>query len=290
MLYFPGQGAQKVGMGKGLETIPEVKEMFAKAKETLGYDLLSVCLNGPEDKLNQTLVSQPALYVVSMAALAKLRKEEPDRVRNTVATCGLSLGEYTALAFAGVVSFEDGLRLVKARAEAMQAAAEAVKSGMVSVLGTELTEQKVVELAEAASKATNSRCTVSNVLCPGNTTISGSSEGCDEVVKLGASFGASKTVRLNVAGAFHSEYMRPAYEQLKVTLDKVEFKAPTIPLIMNVDGQVEKDPARIKAKLLEQLVQPVQWERSMLLALKEFQLAHVVEVGPGNVLTGLMRR
>jgi [acyl-carrier-protein] S-malonyltransferase len=123
----------------------------------------------------------------------------------------------------------------------MQSAADATKSGMVSVLGTSLTEQKVAELAEAAAKATNSKCFVSNVLCPGNTTVSGSLEACEEVLKLGEKFGASKTVKLNVAGAFHSEYMRPAYTQLKKTLDGIKFNEPKIPVVMNVDGQVKRE-------------------------------------------------
>lgn len=186
LLCFPGQGAQKVGMGKGLDAaFPEVKEMFAKAKDILGYDLLKLCTEGPEDKLNQTLVSQPALFVTSLAGLVKLRKEDPERLKGCVATCGLSLGEYTALAHAGVFSFEDGLRLVKARAEAMQAAAEATRGGMVSVLGTTMTAEKVFELAATAAKNTKSECYVSNVLCLGNTTISGSHEACDEVMKIG---------------------------------------------------------------------------------------------------------
>ncbi len=313
MLVFPGQGAQKVGMGAGLDKqFPEAKELFDKAKTILGYDLLDVCVNGPEDKLNTTLVSQPALFVVSLAALARLKKEDPERVKNCVVTAGLSLGEYTALVFAGVVSFEDGLKLVKAsfvsrcvcwffppltfylsckvRAEAMQQAADSESSGMVSVLGTSLTEAKVYELAAAAAKNTNSKCTVSNVLCLGNIVISGSSAACDEVIKLAESFGASKTVRLAVAGAFHSEFMRPAYSRLQEALKKVKFNAPKIPVIFNVDGDVESDPEKIKERLAEQLIKPVLWERSMTHAVRSYNLAHAIEVGPGNVLTGIMRR
>lgn len=145
LLVFPGQGAQKVGMGKGLDSIPEVKQMILKAKEILGYDIWDICINGPEDKLNQTLVSQPALYLVSLAALEKLKKEDPKRLEACVCVAGLSLGEYTALTYAGVFTFEDGLRLVKARAEAMQKAAEANPSGMVSVLGITNGADKVVD-------------------------------------------------------------------------------------------------------------------------------------------------
>jgi len=291
LLYFPGQGAQKIGMGKGLtEKFPEAKEMFNKAKEILGYDLLDLCLNGPESKLNSTVYSQPALYVCSMATLAKLKKEDPSRVNNCVACCGLSLGEYTALAFAGVFSFEDGLRLVKARGEAMQAAADADKSGMVSVLGTSLTEAKVSELVAAAIAETKTKCYVSNLLCQGNITVSGSLEACDAVCRLGEKYGATKTVKLNVAGAFHSEFMRPAYNNLKKVLEDIKFNEPKIPVIFNVDAETETDGIKIKDKLLEQLVKPVLWERSMNNCLHTYRLAHIIEVGPGNVLTGLMRR
>ena len=291
MLCFPGQGAQKVGMGMGLDQqYPEVRDMFTKAAEVLGYDLLSICLKGPEEKLNSTLVSQPAIFVVSLAAVVKMRKEDPERAKNCVVTAGLSLGEYTALVFAGVLTFEDGLRLVKARAEAMQAAADAAKSGMVSVLGTNLSENKVYELAAAVSKSTNSRCTVANLLCPGNVVVSGSEEACEEVMKRAESFGATKAVRLNVAGAFHSEFMRPAYAALSEALQKVKFNPPRVPVLFNVDAEAESDPEKIRNKLLEQLVKPVLWERTMNAALRTHHLVHVIEVGPGNVLTGILRR
>ncbi len=290
MLMFPGQGAQKIGMGKGLESIPRVKEMISKAKEIMGYDLWSVSLNGPESKLNSTLVSQPALYLVSLAALEKNKIDEPAREKNCVVTAGLSLGEYTALCYAGVVSFEDGLRLVKARAEAMQKAADANPSGMVSVLGLTMTADKVRELCEEAAKNTKESIVVSNALCMGNTAVSGSLKACDEVMRLGERFGATKTVKLAVAGAFHSEFMRSAYDDLKTVLDTIEFRAPTIPVVFNVDGTEETDPQKMKEKLLEQLIKPVLWEKSIVYALDKFELAHTVEVGPNNVLTGIMRR
>jgi [acyl-carrier-protein] S-malonyltransferase len=143
---------------------------------------------------------------------------------------------------------------------------------------------------EAACKESKSKCFVSNVLCLGNTTVSGSLEACDAVVRLAESFGATKAVKLNVAGAFHSEFMRPAYDSLKKILETVTFHEPRIPVVFNVDGEEETNAAKIKEKLLNQLVQPVLWEKSMNRCLKNYGLAHVIEVGPGNVLTGLMRR
>ena len=291
LLVFPGQGAQKVGMGRDLvKELPEAAKLFETAKEILGYDLLDVCLNGPEERLNSTVVAQPALYVVSMAAVEKLRKEDPNRIKNTIVVAGLSLGEYSALTFAGALTFEDGLRLVKARAEAMQEAANATSSGMVSVLGTSMTEQKVIELTTTVSKTTNSKCSIANLLCLGNIVVSGSVEACDEVLRVAESFGATKTVRLNVAGAFHSEFMRPAFHQLSSVLESVKISAPTIPVVFNVDAQTESDPQMIREKLLQQLVKPVLWERCMITCLRNYELAHAIEVGPGNVLTGIMRR
>ena len=290
MILFPGQGAQKVGMGKGLESYSGVKEMISKAKEIMGFDLWDVCHNGPEERLNTTLISQPALYLVSLAALQKVKSDDKVREANTVVVCGLSLGEYTALAYAGVVSFEDGLRLVKARAEAMQKAADAAPSGMVSVLGVGMDVSKVEKLCEAATKSSGDKIVVANALCLGNTAVSGSIKACDEVVKLGEKYGATKVVKLAVAGAFHSDFMKPASEELNKTLQAIEFHSPQIPVVFNVDAQEETDGAKIKEKLLSQLVSPVLWEKSILYAINKFDISHAVEVGPGNVLTGIMRR
>lgn len=289
LILFPGQGAQKVGMGSTLDE-KIIGPMLEKARQVLQWDVWRVCREGPESELQTTRVSQVALYVTSMCAWEMLRHKEPQRVDGCVALCGLSLGEYTALAAAGVVTFEEGLRLVKARAEAMQKAADMSPSGMVSVLGLNTTAEKVAELCAHASRNSGEKVFVSNALCLGNTVVSGSLKACDEVMKLAESYGATKTVKLAVAGAFHSEFMRPAFDELKAVLETVTFKPPQIPVVFNVDGQEETDPNKIKQKLLDQLVKPVLWEKSILYCLEKFELAHVVEVGPGNVLTGLMRR
>ncbi len=172
----------------------------------------------------------------------------------------------------------------------MQRAADKQPSGMVSVLGLTMTADKVRELCEEAARTTKETIVVSNALCLGNTAVSGSLKACDEVMRLGEKFGATKTVKLAVAGAFHSEFMRPAYEDLKKVLDTVTFHPPQLPVVFNVDGSEETDPQKMKEKLLEQLVKPVLWEKSVVHALDKFQLAHSVEVGPNNVLTGIMRR
>eukprot|EP00878_Enallax_costatus_P005660 GHUV01005936.1.p1 GENE.GHUV01005936.1~~GHUV01005936.1.p1 ORF type:complete len:315 (+),score=113.34 GHUV01005936.1:41-985(+) len=255
--FFPGQGAQSVGMAKELVAeCPAAKELFDKAADILGYDLLKVCVEGPKDKLDTTAISQPAIYVASLAAVEKLRATEGEALLDSVdVTCGLSLGEYTALAFAGAMSFEDGLRLVKLRGESMQAAADAAKSGMVSVIG--LDKEKVAALCEAATKEVGSDkpIKIANYLCPGNYAVSGSIEGCEAVERLGKdpAFKARMTVRLAVAGAFHTQYMAPAAEKLQEALNNTTIITPRIPVISNVDAQPHSDPETIKAILTQQV-------------------------------------
>jgi [acyl-carrier-protein] S-malonyltransferase len=269
---------------------PAAKELFDKASAILGYDLLQVCTEGPKEKLDTTAVSQPAIYVASLAAVEKIRATEGQSVLDAVdVAAGLSLGEYTALAFAGAMSFEDGLKLVKLRGESMQAAADAVKSGMVSVIG--LDSAKVDELCAAATAEVgeDKAIRIANYLCPGNYAVSGSIEGCEAVEKLGKSFKARMTVRLAVAGAFHTKYMAPAAEKLKAALDATEIVTPRIPVVSNVDAQPHSDPATIKAILAQQLTSPVQWETTVKTLLGK-GLEKSYEVGPGKVIAGIVKR
>src|SRR5262245_35683602 len=195
---FPGQGAQHLGMGGALyDTLPAARALFDRAAEVLGYELLRVCMDGPKEHLDSTAVSQPAIYVASLAALEQLKAAEPDAIGECVAAGGLSLGEYTALTFAGALSFEDGLRLVQRRGEAMQAAAAARVGGMVSLL---LLEQPKVEELVAQVAADKGLLRVANFLCPGNLVVSGELAACEEVERRAADAGA-RTVRLAVAGA-----------------------------------------------------------------------------------------
>lgn len=289
--FFPGQGAQSVGMAKDLVAeCPAAKELFDKASAILGYDLLQVCVEGPKEKLDTTAVSQPAIYVASLAAIEKIRAAEGQAVIDAVdVTCGLSLGEYTALTFAGAISFEDGLKLVKLRGESMQAAADAVKSGMVSVIG--LDSDKVEELCKAATAEVgeDKAIRIANYLCPGNYAVSGSIEGCEAVEKLGKSFKARMTVRLAVAGAFHTSYMAPAAAELQEALAATAIVAPRIPVISNVDAQPHSDPAVIKQILAQQLTSPVQWETTLKTLLGK-GLEKSYEVGPGKVISGIVKR
>jgi [acyl-carrier-protein] S-malonyltransferase len=202
---FPGQGAQFVGMcADVVKEVPAAKALFDQAKEILGYDLLQVCTEGPKEKLDSTVISQPAIFVASMAAVEKLRQEQGQEAVDS-ATCamGLSLGEYSALCFAGALSFEDGVKITKARGEAMQAASDAVDSGMVSVIG--LDSDKVKELCLMASEKSGEQVQIANYLCKGNYAVSGASKACDSVTELAKpEFKARMTVKLAVAGAFHT--------------------------------------------------------------------------------------
>jgi [acyl-carrier-protein] S-malonyltransferase len=282
---FPGQGAQTVGMGRQLcEQSAAARRLFAEASDILGYNLTDVCANGPAERLNATVVSQPAIFVASLAALESLRATEPDAIEQCAATAGLSLGEYTALTFAGALSFRDGLRVVRRRGEAMQAAADATPSAMVSVLGM---EQSQVEELCASARGTGT-LQVANILCPGNIVISGSRDTCDAAEKMAAEMGA-RTVRLAVAGAFHTELMKPADQAVAEVLADVEIRSPRVPVWSNVDAQPHTDPNEIRRLLIRQVLEPVLWEQTMrnLLAAG---FDRFYEIGPGRVLAGLLKR
>ncbi|GMH38114.1 hypothetical protein BSKO_05998 [Bryopsis sp. KO-2023] len=289
--FFPGQGAQSVGMAKDVvEEVPAAKDLFEKASEILGYDLLEVCVEGPKEKLNSTAVSQPAIYVASMAAVEQLRATDPSVIDACDVTCGLSLGEYTALAFAGAMSFEDGLKLVKLRGAAMQAAADAEPSAMVSVIG--LDAEKTRELCKAATDEVgeDKAVQIANYLCKGNYAVSGSVEGCEAVERIAKpDFKARMTVRLAVAGAFHTRYMSPAVDQLKEALAGTEIVTPRIPVISNVDAEPHSSPEVIKDILSRQVTSPVQWETTMQ-KLLESGMTTSYELGPGKVIAGIMKR
>ena len=284
---FPGQGAQSVGMGVTLaETLPVVNELFTRSSAILGYDLLELCANGPAERLDATEFSQPALYVCSLAAVEKFRAEQPAVVDEVAAVAGLSLGEYTALTFAGAIDFETGLRLVQERGRAMQAAADLTPSGMVSVLGVD--RDKLETLVDEARG--DDVLQVANLLCPGNIVVSGSREACARITESATQAGAMKVIPLAVAGAFHTPLMQPAYDRLSAAVANAEIRSPRIPVISNVDAEPHHDPAEIRELLVRQLVSPVLWEESMRRLLASHGVERCFEVGPGRVLTGLLKR
>ncbi|CAM8955441.1 unnamed protein product [Rhodiola kirilowii] len=288
---FPGQGAQAVGMGSEAKTVPAAAKLFEKANDILGFDLLDVCLNGPKDRLNSTVISQPAIYVTSLAAVELLRAREGGQsiIDSVDVTCGLSLGEYTALAFAEAFSFEDGLKLVKLRGEAMQDASDAAQSAMVSVIG--LDSEKVQLLCDAANEEVDeaNRVQIANYLCTGNYAVSGGVKGIEAVEAKAKSFKARMTVRLAVAGAFHTRFMEPAVCRLEAALAATNIRTPRIPVISNVDAQPHSDPESIKKILARQATSPVQWE-STVKTLLDKGLQKSYELGPGKVIAGIVKR
>jgi [acyl-carrier-protein] S-malonyltransferase len=284
---FPGQGAQSVGMGVTLaETLPAVNDLFTRSSAILGYDLLELCANGPAERLDATEFSQPALFVCSLAAVEKVRVEQPALIDEVVATAGLSLGEYTALVFAGAMDFETGLRLVQERGRAMQAASDANPSGMVSVLGMD--RDKLEGLVEQAREGDVLQ--IANLLCPGNIVVSGGREACARIMKLAEQAGAMKVIPLAVAGAFHTPLMEAAYERLAAAVAHADIRPPRIPVISNVDAEPHNDPTEIRELLVRQLVSPVLWEESMRRLMAKHGIERAFEVGPGRVLTGLLKR
>ncbi len=260
---FPGQGAQSVGMGRELAaSLPAAKELFDRAEKILGYDLAQICFEGPAEKLDSTEYSQPALFVTSLTAMESLKQKSPEVVESVQFTAGLSLGEYTALVFAGVLDFENGLRIVAERGAAMQAASDAVASGMVSILGLE--REHVEQLCRECSQGEVLQ--VANLLCPGNIVVSGTKSACERVAQAADAAGAMKTIPLAVAGAFHTSIMQPAVERLSAVLKNVQLRKPRIPVVSNVDGKPHDDPKEIRQLLVQQVVQPVRVGRFNALA------------------------
>lgn len=285
-LLFPGQGAQSVGMlGEWSQGHAACGELFAMAADILGYDLAAVCRSGPPEKLNTTAVSQPALLVTSLAALKVLESRDDSPLSNVRMAAGLSLGEYTALVYAGSLSAEDAIRVVAERGRAMQDCAETTPGGMVAVLGME--REAVAELCDSCRDG--DVLEVANVLCPGNVVASGDNAACDRLEAAAAEAGAMRCVRLEVAGAFHTSRMQPAVERLAAALDSVKIHPPRLPVVSNVDARPHDDPDEIRQLLARQVCGVVEWNSSM-----DFMLAEGVdsfwEVGPGRVLRGLLKR
>lgn len=283
---FPGQGAQHIAMGKDVaEACPAASALFDKANDIAGFDLKGICFNGSEEKLNATEISQPAIFVTSAALLEVFKTDfDPDIIPQY--TAGLSLGEYTALYAAGCFSFEDGLKLVLKRGQAMQAAADQSNGSMVSIIG--LDEEKVNQLCEKAGQGQPLK--PANFNCPGQIVISGEKPACTRAAELAESLGAIKAVELKVAGAFHTELMAPAAEQLKKALEECNINAPDEPkVIANVNAEFYNSADEIRDGLVKQLIQPILWQKCME-KLLEKDIQDYYEIGPGRVLTGLMKR
>lgn len=276
---FPGQGAQFVGMGKDLyDNNPEAKELFEKANDILGFRITDLMFEGTEEDLKQTKVTQPAIFLHSVLLAKSLGDEfKPDMV------AGHSLGEFSALVAAGALSFEEGLKLVSARAQAMQHACELRPSTMAAVLA--LPDEKV----EALCAEIDDIVAPANYNCPGQVVISGTIEGVDAACAKMLEAGAKRALKLKVGGAFHSPLMQPAADKLSAAIEAAEFHTPVCPVYQNVDGKPHTDPKEIKANLLAQLTAPVRWTYDVQAMIAD-GADSFTELGPGNVLQGLVKK
>ena len=275
---FPGQGAQYVGMGKPLfEKSPEAKKLFTQANEILGFAITDVMFEGPEEAQRQTKVTQPAVFLHSVILARLFPNFKPDMV------AGHSLGEFSALVASGALSFEDGLRLVSARAMAMQAACELEPSTMAAIIG--LPDEKVEEICNGISEIV----VPANFNCPGQLVIPGSMKGVEQACEALKAAGAKRALPLKVGGAFHSPLMEPARQKLAEAIEKTQFNKPLCPIYQNVDAKPHTDPAEIKANLVKQLTSPVRWTQIVRAMVADGAKAFV-ELGPGNVLQGLIKK
>jgi [acyl-carrier-protein] S-malonyltransferase len=298
ILLFPGQGAQFVGMGqKVLDVAPSTKDLFQNASQILGYDLLKVCLEGPKETLDSTKYCQPAILVSSLAAVESLWELDSDSVKNCVATAGFSVGEITALVFSGALTFEDGVRLVHNRAEAMQTASEMENSGMMTVFYHK--DANLGLACEAARKYTTEQhhirepiCQIANHLYAGAKVLAGNMECLQFVERNKSDFGIRRVKKIPVSGAFHTPIMTPAVDAFTEALHLSSVMDPRIPVYSNVDCIVYRDAAMIRKTLPKQIVTSVKWEQTinnMLRYVHDGYWPRVIECGPGTSLTSMLK-
>ncbi len=280
---FPGQGAQFVGMGKDLyESNAQAKELFEKANEILGYRITDIMFEGTDEGLRQTKVTQPAVFLHSViSAICMGDNFKPEM------TAGHSLGEFSALVAAGALSFEDGLKLVYARAMAMQKACEAAPSTMAAIIG--IADDKVEEICQEVSKEGKGVVVPANYNCPGQLVISGNVEAINEACARIKAAGAKRALPLKVGGAFHSPLMQPAKDELQKAIEQTEIAAPKCPVYQNVDGKPHTDPKEIKANLIAQLTSSVRWTQCVQNMIAD-GATDFTECGPGKALQGMIAR
>lgn len=280
-LIFPGQGAQYVGMGRDLyEQYPAAKVIYEKANKILGFDIAKICFEGPKEELTRTDICQPAILITSIAALRSLESILSSPIL-PYAALGLSLGEYTTLVCAGSFTFEDGVHLVRKRGEFMEEASRENPGTMASIIGLPLEQTKKV-CEEAGAQ-------IANLNCPGQIVISGVKKKVEAALSLARERGAKRAIPLEVSGAFHSNLMEPAANKLKLEIDKINICTPKIKVISNVTARYEISSKEIKDNLVAQVKSPVLWEDSIRFLVGE-GIKKFIEIGPGKVLAGLLRR
>lgn len=276
---FPGQGAQHPGMGKDLyDSLPEARELFESANRILGFRITDLMFEGTDEDLRQTKVTQPAIFLHSVILARGLKNRfQPDMV------AGHSLGEFSALVASGALNFEDGLQLVSQRAMAMQKACEAAPSTMAAIMGLE------DELVEKTCREISGMVVPANFNCPGQVVISGSMEGVQKAIEKLTELGARRAIQLKVGGAFHSPLMEPARAELEKAINKTDFQAPVCPVYQNVNALPSNDPEIIRKNLVAQLTSPVMWTQTIENMIGDGATSFT-EVGPGNVLQGLLKK
>ena len=279
-LLFAGQGAQLVGMGMDLaEAFPAAKELFDLANQTLGYDLTQICFHGPEAELTKTENAQPGIYLVSWVAFQLLKAQAPGL--SFQATAGLSLGEFTALAAAGVMSFTDGLKVVRSRGRFMQEACEVTRGTMAAIIGLE------EEVTRAACDEAGVE--LANLNCPGQIVISGELDAVNKACEIAKAKGAKRALPLSVAGAYHSRLMASAQAKLRAALAEVPLHLPGVTVVSNVTARPHATAGEIAARLVEQVTSSVRWEESIRWLLAD-GFTRFIELGPGTALSGFMKR
>jgi [acyl-carrier-protein] S-malonyltransferase len=279
-LLFAGQGSQTVGMGRDLSARFAVcRDLFARANEILGRDITRICFEGPEDVLTKTDNAQPGIFLTSLACLEALRSRIPDLTFGAAA--GLSLGEFTALTAAGAVSFADGLRMVQLRGRLMQEACDATDGGMASIIN--------MDDAALADVCREADVDIANMNCPGQVVISGDKTKIGRAIELARARGARRVIPLVVAGAYHSRLMRGARDQVAHALANLPMRAPEVPVVSNVTARPAAGVAEIKELLVRQVTSPVRWSESMQWLIAQ-GFGRFIELGPGTVLGGLMKR
>lgn len=281
-LIFPGQGAQYIGMGKDMyEAFKESKAVFDRADEILGFSLTKLCFEGPIEELTKTINCQPAILTASIAALEALKTADSFQRSAVSYTAGLSLGEYSALVASGVLSFEDGLRLVRKRSELMEETAKKHPGKMSAILG--LGRKELEEICRDAS------CEIANLNCPAQVVISGKREAVDKAKEEALSRGAKRAIDLEVSGGFHSSLMREAAVNFSDFLKKFNLENSSIPVISNVTARPQQNKEEIAQNLIKQIFSPVLWEDSIRFIAAQ-GVKTFYEIGPGNVLKGLLRK